>query len=89
VTVPYSFAHNAFAATLQAAQTGSAPILLRVGAAAGHGHGKPTGRAIAEAADCLAFIDAALPPSSRAAGEPDVGTGTPRQTSPPTATATC
>jgi prolyl oligopeptidase len=50
-----------FAATLQAAQTGSAPILLRVDAAAGHGHGKPTGRAIAEAADCLAFIDAALP----------------------------
>jgi prolyl oligopeptidase len=50
-----------FAATLQAAQTTSAPILLRVDTAAGHGHGKPTGKAIAEAADCLAFIDAALP----------------------------
>ena len=50
-----------FAATLQAAQTGHAPILLRVDVAAGHGHGKPTGKAIAEAADCLAFIDAALP----------------------------
>lgn len=50
-----------FAATLQAAQTGRAPVLLRVDAAAGHGHGKPTGKAIAEAADCLAFIDAALP----------------------------
>ncbi len=50
-----------FAATLQAAQTGCEPILLRVDAAAGHGHGKPTGKAIAEAADCLAFIDAALP----------------------------
>jgi prolyl oligopeptidase len=50
-----------FAATLQAAQAGRAPILLRVDTAAGHGHGKPTGQAIAEAADCLAFIDAALP----------------------------
>jgi prolyl oligopeptidase len=50
-----------FAATLQAAQTGRAPILLRVDAAAGHGHGKPTGKAIAKAADCLASIDAALP----------------------------
>jgi prolyl oligopeptidase len=50
-----------FAATLQAAQTGCAPILLRVDAAAGHGHGKPTGQAIAEAADRLAFIDSALP----------------------------
>lgn len=50
-----------FAAALQAAQTGSAPILLRVDAGAGHGHGKPAGKAIAEAADCLAFIDAALP----------------------------
>lgn len=50
-----------FAATLQAAQAGRAPILLRVDAATGHGHGKPTAKAIAEAADCLAFIDAALP----------------------------
>ncbi|HTS96201.1 MAG TPA: prolyl oligopeptidase family serine peptidase [Streptosporangiaceae bacterium] len=50
-----------FAATLQAAQTGTAPILLRVDTAAGHGHGTPVGKAIAETADCLAFIDAALP----------------------------
>jgi prolyl oligopeptidase len=49
-----------FAAALQAAQAGSAPILLRVGASVGHGQGKPTGRAIAEAADCLAFLDGAL-----------------------------
>jgi hypothetical protein len=27
---------------------------------AGHCHGNPTGKAIAEAADCLAFIDAPL-----------------------------
>lgn len=50
-----------FAATLQAAQTGRTPILLLVDTAAGHGPGKPAGKAIAEAADCLAFIDAALP----------------------------
>jgi prolyl oligopeptidase len=50
-----------FAAALQAAQASDAPVLLRVDTAAGHGHGKPTGKAIAEAADCLAFIDAALP----------------------------
>ena len=50
-----------FAAALQAAQAGPAPILLRVDTAAGHGHGKPASQAIAEAADCLAFIDAALP----------------------------
>ncbi len=54
-----------FGAALQAAQTGGAPILLRVDTAAGHGHGKPTGKAIAEAADCLAFIDAALPGGGR------------------------
>lgn len=53
-----------FAATLQAAQESPAPVLLRVDAEAGHGHGKPTGKAIAEAADCLAFIDAALPGSA-------------------------
>jgi prolyl oligopeptidase len=49
-----------FAASLQSAQTGRAPILLRVDASAGHGHGKPTGQAIDEAADCLAFLDCAL-----------------------------
>jgi prolyl oligopeptidase len=50
-----------FAAALQAAQLDQAPILLRVDASAGHGHGKPTHKAIAEAADCLAFIDVTLP----------------------------
>jgi prolyl oligopeptidase len=61
-----------FAAALQAAQTGSTPILLRVDAAAGHGHGKPTGKQIAEAADTLAFLDLALgPPSRRVAAAAD------------------
>ena len=51
-----------FAATLQVAQhpgTG-APVLLRVETSAGHGLGKPTSKAIAEQADVLAFLDAAL-----------------------------
>ena len=49
-----------FGAALQAAQTGTAPILIRVGTGAGHGHGKPTSAAVAEQADCLAFLQAAL-----------------------------
>jgi prolyl oligopeptidase len=49
-----------FAAALQAAQQSGAPILLRVDTAAGHGAGKPTAKAIAEAADRLAFAERAL-----------------------------
>lgn len=49
-----------FAATLQAAQGGPAPILLRVDTAAGHGSGKPTRKKIDEAADRWAFLRAAL-----------------------------
>jgi prolyl oligopeptidase len=44
-----------FAAALQAAQAGDAPILLRVDVAAGHGLGKPLSKTIAERADILAF----------------------------------
>jgi prolyl oligopeptidase len=44
-----------------AAQTASAPILLRVYSEAGHSRrGRPTAMAIAEAADRLAFLDGAL-----------------------------
>src|SRR5690606_1205036 len=39
-----------FAATLQQAQQGAAPILLRVETDTGHGAGKPTHKQIAEAA---------------------------------------
>jgi prolyl oligopeptidase len=48
-----------FAAALQAAQGDSArvPILIRIETSAGHGHGKPTAKAIAERADVLAFLD--------------------------------
>lgn len=44
-----------FAASLQAAQAGRAPILLRVERRAGHGRGRPTAARIGEAADELAF----------------------------------
>ena len=45
-----------FAARLQAAQAGDAPVLLRVTRKAGHGAGKPTKLRIEEAADRLAFL---------------------------------
>lgn len=45
-----------FAATLQAADTGSHPLLLRVETKAGHGLGKPTGKLIEEAADVYSFL---------------------------------
>jgi prolyl oligopeptidase len=49
-----------FISTLQAAQTGSAPVLIRVETKAGHGAGKPTTKWIEEAADEFAFILKAL-----------------------------
>jgi prolyl oligopeptidase len=50
-----------FAAALQAAQTASAPVLLAVRRDAGHSRrGKPADKAIAEAADCLTFLEGAL-----------------------------
>jgi prolyl oligopeptidase len=46
-----------FAATLQAAQRGEAPILIRIDTDAGHGLGKPVSKLIDERADVLAFLD--------------------------------
>lgn len=43
-------------ATLQYAQTGTAPILLRAETKAGHGHGKPTTKIIAEQTDIIVFL---------------------------------
>jgi prolyl oligopeptidase len=63
-----------FAATLQAAQGGDAPILIRVDTAAGHGAGKPTGKAIAAAADELAFLEAVLGLDGGAASAAGAGT---------------
>ncbi|WP_042342041.1 prolyl oligopeptidase family protein [Calothrix sp. PCC 7507] len=45
-----------FAATLQAAQSGDAPVLIRIETKAGHGGGKPTAKVIEEAADKWAFL---------------------------------
>jgi len=50
-----------FAATLQAAQAGEEPILIRVETAAGHGAGKPTDKQIATDTDVLTFLSAVLP----------------------------
>ncbi len=45
-----------FAATLQAAQAGDSPILLRIEMKAGHGLGKPTTKLIEERSDIWAFL---------------------------------
>jgi prolyl oligopeptidase len=56
-----------FAAALQAAQAGDAPVLLRVDVAAGHGAGKPVAKLLDERADVLAWhavhlgLDSATP----------------------------
>lgn len=49
-----------FAAALQAAQAGEAPVLIRVDTDAGHGAGKPVSKLIEERADVLAFLEFAL-----------------------------
>ena len=45
-----------FAAALQNAQSGTAPVLLRVETRAGHGRGKPTTKLIEEFSDLWAFL---------------------------------
>lgn len=45
-----------FAAALQAAHAGDAPVLIRVETKAGHGAGKPTAKIIEEVADRFAFL---------------------------------
>jgi prolyl oligopeptidase len=49
-----------FAATLQAAQAGDAPILLRVETATGHGAGRPTDKEITADTDVLTFLTEVL-----------------------------
>ncbi len=49
-----------FAATMQAAQSGAAPILIRIETKAGHGAGKPTSKIIEELADRWGFLTRAL-----------------------------
>ena len=45
-----------FAAALQAAHTGAAPVVIRIETKAGHGAGKPTAKKIEEIADRWAFL---------------------------------
>ena len=45
-----------YAAALQAAQAGDAPVLIRIETKAGHGAGKPTSKTIEEIADRWAFL---------------------------------
>ncbi|MDQ6859895.1 MAG: prolyl oligopeptidase family serine peptidase [Verrucomicrobiota bacterium] len=45
-----------FAATLQEAQAGDAPVLIRIETRAGHGAGKPTSKQIEDVTDQLAFL---------------------------------
>ena len=45
-----------FAATMQSAQGGPAPVLIRIETKAGHGAGKPTAKQIEESADKFAFL---------------------------------
>ncbi|WP_218079941.1 prolyl oligopeptidase family serine peptidase [Anthocerotibacter panamensis] len=49
-----------FAATLQAAQAGDAPTLIRIETKAGHGAGKPTTKVLEEVADRWAFLTRVL-----------------------------
>jgi prolyl oligopeptidase len=49
-----------FAAALQAAQAGAAPVIIRIDTDAGHGMGKPVHKLIDERADVLAFLELAL-----------------------------
>ncbi len=49
-----------FAAALQAAQSGEAPVIIRIDTDAGHGLGKPVSKLIDERADVLAFLHLAL-----------------------------
>ena len=45
-----------FAAALQEAHAGDAPVIIRIETKAGHGAGKPTSKVIEEAADRIAFM---------------------------------
>jgi prolyl oligopeptidase len=45
-----------YAATLQAADTGNAPKLIRIETKAGHGSGKPVSKVLDESADIFAFV---------------------------------
>ena len=64
-----------FAAALQAAQGGDAPVLIRVETSAGHGAGKPVSKVVSESADILAFLRLALRISDHQIGTQAGSTG--------------
>jgi len=65
-----------FAATAQAAQAGSNPVLIRIDTKAGHGAGKPTGKRIEEVADIWGFLSKSLKMNDTAGGNaPSVAGG--------------
>jgi prolyl oligopeptidase len=66
-----------FAATLQAAQAGPAPILIRIETKAGHGAGKPTTKIIDEMGDRWAFLAKVLQMDSAHATGAKVGVSSP------------
>ena len=45
-----------YAAAIQEAQAGPAPVLIRIETRAGHGGGKPTAKVIEETTDEMAFL---------------------------------
>ena len=49
-----------YAAQLQYAQEGKAPILIRIETSAGHGAGKPTSKVIDETTDMILFLRESL-----------------------------
>ena len=69
-----------YAAAMQAAQGGEAPILIRIETRAGHGAGKPLAKQIEETADVYAFFaktlgGATLPAATHEAGTATAGAG--------------
>jgi prolyl oligopeptidase len=54
-----------YAAALQRAQGGKAPILIRIETSAGHGAGKPTTKKVDEDVDLFSFLDMALGPPAQ------------------------
>jgi len=52
-----------FAAALQAAQGGDAPVVIRIDTDAGHGVGKPVRKLIEERSDVIAFLEDSLGPA--------------------------
>jgi prolyl oligopeptidase len=53
-----------FAAALQAAQDGDAPVIIRIDTDAGHGVGKPIHKLIDERADVLTFLELTVGPEA-------------------------